>query len=190
MRKKSFKTYIKQYLKKVSLHRSTDIKICCEELEENPRLMEILFIYVSIYGKERKLQMFLPDSYKQNYLYFSICFQSENLEEQLEKLVKKELLINDPLYSYMKVYKSFLSDRDKNENKYKIKLENRESILELKQELKISDYRLCKDLNIDPGNFHAFFYKKKDNCLSYMKCDALFRYLNHKKNENVLKSNI
>ena len=67
MRNKSFKTFIKEYLKRISLQNTTDIKLLCNEILENPRMNEILFLYTSIYNKEKRLLKYLPNEKKNDY---------------------------------------------------------------------------------------------------------------------------
>lgn len=181
MRNKSFKTFIKEYLKRISLQNTTDIKLLCNEILENPRMNEILFLYTSIYNKEKRLLKYLPNEKKNDYLFYCANFNSNEIEEQLLNLSKQNLSFDNPLLYYKKVYTSYISNKNKTENLYNLKLSEKETILKLKKELKISDYRICKELNIDVGNYHAFFYKNKNNHLSYQKCDLILRFLIQKK---------
>lgn len=52
-------------------------------------------------------------------------------------------------------------EAEKRERNEKDKLEMKKSILKLKEELNVSDYRLCKKVALDTGNLHSFLYKEK-----------------------------
>jgi len=74
------------------------------------------------------------------------------------------LINDDPALGaeYRKVYKSYLSVRDKKKNENQTKALMRGKILRLQNEAGVSDYRIYKDLNLNQGNLHA--YLKHGDC--------------------------
>ncbi|MBE6600250.1 MAG: hypothetical protein E7640_03500 [Ruminococcaceae bacterium] len=50
-------------------------------------------------------------------------------------------------------------------------------IAERRRGLDLSDYRICRELNINPGNFNAFFYHGNDNALSLDKVKLIYRFI-------------
>lgn len=43
--------------------------------------------------------------------------------------------------------------------------------------LELSDYRICRELSINPGNFNSFFYHGNDNALSLDKVKLIYRFV-------------
>lgn len=179
MRTKSFRTFLYEYLKKLSPLNTASIKHNCKMLTKNPRMVEVLFLYAMVYEKEKLLDEYLPNDRKPSYDKFKQYFNElHKLEERLEGLANNDkLTFSDFRYNYAKIYRSYLVEAKKRERNEKDKLEMKKSILKLKEELNVSDYRLCKEVALDTGNLHSFLYKEKNNRLSYQKCSSLFRYL-------------
>ncbi len=50
-------------------------------------------------------------------------------------------------------------------------------IADRRRGLELSDYRICRELNINAGNFNAFFYHGNDNALSLDKVKLIYRFV-------------
>ena len=62
-----------------------------------------------------------------------------------------------------------------------IKTLYRERILQLKENRSITDYRICKILGINNGNFHAFLYQGKTESISLDRIRNIYDYLSKTK---------
>ncbi len=50
-------------------------------------------------------------------------------------------------------------------------------IAQRRRGLELSDYRICRELGINPGNFNSFFYHGNDNALSLDKVKLIYRFV-------------
>ena len=50
-------------------------------------------------------------------------------------------------------------------------------IAQRREGLGVSDYRICRELGINPGNFNAFFYHGHDNALSLDKVKLILKFV-------------
>lgn len=179
MRTVSFKTFLTDYVKKLSYAGTLNLKMLAEEMESNPRLVEVVFLYARVMEKEETLNKYLLDEFKTKFNEFKELFDENNdLEKQLNlTLENNTLLFDNPLYYYKKVYRSYLVVRDRRSNEMVVKDKMREKIFELKEKLGVSDYQLCKVAALNSGNFHSFMYNNNNDKLSMKKCNAVFDYL-------------
>ena len=68
-----------------------------------------------------------------------------------------------------------LSEAHKAENESKRLIAKR--IAQRREGLGLSDYRICRELQINPGNFNSFFYHGNDNALSLDKVKLIYRFV-------------
>ena len=157
MKKLSLKTYNIYSLKRIDENHSLKIKNMLNDVEyRNPRLLAPLacFLYLGNYSDMSvgpKLSKVVKEMFS--------LYPNVNEENALEYMKKSD---NVELNKY---YNSFVSEnmrRDENEIKNKL----RNGINKIKNEKKISNYRICKLANIDVGNFHSFLELKRNEKLS------------------------
>jgi len=112
----------------------------------------------------------ISDCYHKEYeSYFSNQF--DDSEEFFSKLPD----------NYKKLYRSYLSVKEKNDTEKQIKTLYRERILQLKENRSITDYRICKIFGINNGNFHAFLYQGKTESISLDRIRSIYDYLSKTK---------
>lgn len=75
---------------------------------------------------------------------------------------------------YRKVYRSYLSVKNKNQNEMRIKALYRTKILEVRSNCTLTDYRICRELKINSGNFHSFMKQEKMDSLSLVKVRQVY----------------
>ena len=184
MRKPTFETFITTYVKRLSLMNTVSMKKLANEIAVNPRIKEILYLYSYTMNNTNYLYKFLSPAEQGEFQQFLVLFdECKKVEEFLSKKSMQSYTVDDSLYPYVKIYKSYLSVRDKIKHENKTKQNMRVQMLEMKMKLRISDYRMCKIVSANHGNLHAFLYQNLDNRLSYEKCSKLYRYmLNQVKN--------
>lgn len=135
-------------MKKQSTQDILSIYRLAEEAEhKNPRLREPLELYAVFHGKTDVLLRAAKASWlNYNFLHYS--------PEQLKKLLADKA---SPLHeNYKKVYRSYLSVSSKKDVDDHTKALLRARILELQKENHISNYRLYRELSLNPGNVNAY----------------------------------
>ena len=177
MRPLTFEGFLKKYVRELSYCKSNSLTKLSEEAnEQNPRLREPLLLYAFFtYKRETIRRLFrknynLMNDYNQHFLQF---INSNTLLQAFEQ--------NDNLLSisYQKVYKSYLSNKNRFNNDNHTKLLMKKKITMLQNEKKITDYRLYTDLHINPGNFNAFM---KHECLDKLSLESTRKVLMHLEN--------
>jgi hypothetical protein len=126
-------------------------KLVKETAETNPRLKEPLLLYAIFSGKTEVLLQAARESKLYNeYRDLLALFNEKNIENALSggdsRLPE----------GFRKVYKSYLSVRDRlaSENHTKALMRNR--IVKLQIENRVSNYRIYTDLRLNSGNVNAY----------------------------------
>ena len=164
MRQLTLLGFLSEYVKSLSECNSLIIhKLINEVYGGNYRLREPLFLYCFYSDKSDILLKYLNDTDKKEYVA-AVTFlennQSDNLPNDFVKV----------LNSYHR--KAHMKDNDNN-----IKGLMLDKILKLKDQKKVTNYRIYKDLNINPGNFNDFIKNRKLNRLSLDKSREVYNYL-------------
>ena len=149
MRALSFKGYLANYLRELSGQKSLRLSWLASKAEsENPRLREPLLLYAMASDSTHMLLAAL---------------QSSKLKAEYERLLAlgnvEGLLHSDDHRlpeRYRKVYRSYLSVRDRQgaDNHTKRLMWQKSRTLQDKKQ--VSNYRVYTDLRLNPGNANAF----------------------------------
>ena len=67
--------------------------------------------------------------------------------------------IDDSLSEYKTIYENYLNKKNSKENEDKLKALMQKRIVAIQAEKGISNYRIYKTLNLNPGNVNAFLKK-------------------------------
>jgi len=148
MRPLTFGGFLKQYVQELSEQETLNIFRLAKEAErENPRLREPLTLYALFHSKTGVLVRAVQGSWLERSL---LEYTPERMLELLEA--------DDPilLENYKKVYRSYLSlaTRMQSDDHTKALLQKR--IRQLQEERGLSNYRLYRDLGLNPGNINAY----------------------------------
>ena len=164
MRKLTFEGFLKQYVAELSGVQTASIHKLADCLQDNPRLKESLFFYALAFDKVDLLLRYTVTSavaaeYEQLSNRYSLAQMLLLLKKQSPELPE----------GYRKVWRSYCSVRDAviADNDTKELIHRR--VLELRQEKKLSNYRLYTDLKLNPGNVNAWL---KHNDSSKMSLDC------------------
>jgi len=173
MRQLTFKGFLKRYLKILSGHNGINLRLLLVHAEStNVRLREPLFLYMMAVGKK---QQFLEFAYGKEVFSELInvanAYDWQSLNHALES--------NDanlPI-QLQKVHDSYRVKRDwkEGENHSKFLMWNR--ITALKKEKGISNYRIYKDLELNPGNINAYLKHGDPSKLSLATARRTLEYL-------------
>lgn len=143
MRELTFKGYLQQQLCELSDCDSKSLYKFARLAENNARLKDVLCLYIRFYVDEK--------------LRKCLCKKFTYLSESFEMLTNSSLEnFNDNLSEYKTIYENYLNQKNIKSNEDKIKGIMQKRIVELKAEKGISNYRIYKALNLNPGNINAF----------------------------------
>ena len=96
----------------------------------------------------------------------------------LEESDVEELLENGSLpEEYLKVWNSFQVRRAQPDNDRDLKAAMREKTLQLLKEKNCSNYRVYKDLNLNPGNVNCWLKNGDDSKVSYRTAEKIISYV-------------
>ena len=174
MREITFSGFLKKYLEDLSGQNGENLSRLAEEADKgNPRLKEPLILYAYFCKQPQTVKRQFANSS----LYKEFC-------DFLEKFKNKEEAMNylsqeNPLNNYRKVYKSYLSKRDRNKIENDLKNDIREEILSVLNNKSVTAYSVIKEqsLNLNKSNFYAFL-RGNTGCLTVSSAYNVIKYLN------------
>ena len=143
MRELSFKGYLQQQLCEMSGCNSKSLYKFAKLVENNARLRDTLCLYLNYYVEEK--------------LKNQLCKRFPYLSKGCNSLhsVSPDKL-DDSLSEYRTIYENYLNQKNAKQNDDKIKALMQKRIVEVQAEKGISNYRIYKALNLNPGNANAF----------------------------------
>jgi tRNA nucleotidyltransferase/poly(A) polymerase len=168
MRELTFVGFLKRYLKGLSFNNSTNLAKLSKELLDNPRLREPLFLYVVFMDKQKMIIQELINDHE--YIDFIQNYDKKNLIELLnesKKGLKEE---------YLKVWRSYLSEKNKPVSDYHTKELILKNILKIKKAKEISNYRIYTELDLNHGNINAWLKNGECNKVSLEIARKILRF--------------
>lgn len=151
MRQLTFLGFLKGYVKELSLQNTLCISKLVQECARNPRLREPLFLYALESGKIAPLRRALSkDPAETDLLHWCDLYSADALHKAL---VQEAPLLPE---NFHKVWRSYCSERDRNQSDNHTKSLMRARILQLQKENAFSNYRLYTELGLNPGNINAW----------------------------------
>ena len=141
MRELSFKEYLQQQLCELSNYDSKSLYKFARLAESNARLKNTLCLYLNYYVSEK--------------LKKQLCKKYSYLKEECDRL--NGVAVEDlALSEHKTIYENYLNYKNRKQNEDKIKLLMQRRIVEVQEEKGITNYRIYKALNLNPGNVNAF----------------------------------
>ena len=155
MRAPSFKWFLKKNVKELSYCGSSGVvRLAREAADGNPRLRAPLFLYACFYGAEREL---VTASSSNEALFAEYSRLSDLFGGDTQKLLDALKSGDGPMDAeYFKVYASYAAERATPERENRLKILMRDRAVELKEEKRISGYKIYKTLGLNPGNANAY----------------------------------
>jgi hypothetical protein len=152
MRVLTFEGFLKGYVRELSLQQTLSMrKLACEAIHDNPRLREPLLLYALFSEQTDRLMVAVAGTALEN-TYKKILGQYSKTE-MLADLKKSDSPLSN---NYLKVYRSYVSLRDKKQAEDHTKQLMWGRINRLKEEKHISNYRIYTTLGLNPGNANAY----------------------------------
>jgi len=172
MRKLTFHRYLERYVRSLSFGKTNSITKLVKEVPDNPRLKEPLFLFALSFKKVNLLLKASEGcSVCSDYLELANNFNWDDLIKLLEE---NDMKLN---HRYRKVYRSYLSRRNRPDTDNDTRRLMHKKIRKLQEEKGISNYRVYTDLKLNPGNANAFL-KNADIARTNMKTtERILEYL-------------
>jgi len=148
MRKLTFKGFLTQYVRELSTQGTLSLYRLAKEAEhENPRLREPLTLYALFCGQAHVLCRAAKGDWRDREV---LDYTPEQLMPMLDD-EHSELSEN-----YKKVYRSYCAVASKQQTDDNTKLLLLKRTRRRQSELGVSNYRLYRDLGLNPGNVNAY----------------------------------
>jgi hypothetical protein len=173
MRRLTFEGFLGSYVKYLSGEDTLALPRLVRLLPTEPRLVEPLVLWAAATGRGDRLARLLEDD--------RAAASEVGLVEKFasEGRLEHALDSGDPALrpEYAKAWRSYVARRDAPARDARLKLDARARVLALKAEKSVSQYRMAKDLGLNPGNLNAFLVQGDPRKLGLDKVFALVRYL-------------
>lgn len=170
MRELTFKGYLLSQLKELSGVNGTSIYTFSQLARNNARLKDVLSLYLVMYTEENLRSKLLK---KFDYLNSS-CEKLKGLDDDNVGTY----LQNDSLSEYRTVYNNFLYQRNRKEQEDRLKRMMYRKIAEVKQAKCVTNYRIYKELNLNPGNVNAFLKNEDTSKVSVDTARKILSFVN------------
>jgi hypothetical protein len=173
MRPLTFHGFLESYVKYLSGGGGLALPHLVAALPAEPRLAEPLVLWAVATGRTDRLEPLLGD-------YPALVAELRDVASlDTAALLEAELQSGRSRLrpEYTKVWRSYVVRCDAPARDSRLKLDARARALELKAEKGVSQYRMAKDLVLNPGNLNAFLVQGDPRKLSLEKAYALVRYL-------------
>lgn len=165
MRELTFKGYLQQQLCELSGLNSKSLYKFAKLSENNARLRNVLCLYLNYYVDEK--------------LKNQLCRRFPYLSKGCGLLQGVSLKHFDhSLSEYKTIYENYLNKKNSKENEDKLKALMQKRIIEVQAKKGITNYRIYKALNLNPGNVNAFLKKGDTGKVSLNTARKMLVYVN------------
>lgn len=165
MRQLTFKGFLQQYIKELSLANTLSLSRLNQMAKENPRIVEPVTLYVVLYLRKQDRTALTASCF---YKLLSGVNNSAQLLRQLET--------NSAPIEFQRVYQAFLVKQNEHSRDNRTKLLMCEQIRRLQREKSFSTYRLYTDFGMNPGNVNAFLKHSDVSKVSLNTARTMLRY--------------
>lgn len=170
MRELTLKVYLLSQLQELSGFNSTSLYAFSQLAHNNARLKDTLTLYLVMYTEENLRNKLLK---KFDYLNNS-CEKLKGLDNNNVETY----LQNDSLSEYRTIYNNFLYQRNRKEQEDRLKMMMYRRISEVKQAKCVTNYRIYKELNLNPGNVNAFLKNEDTSKVSLDTARKILTFVN------------
>ena len=164
MRKQQFVNFLKDYLQDISGLKTCNIHKLAKEMKKNYRIRDSLILYCALSGDSRRalLNRFTNNKYK-----------------EVMNNLNRDNFLNDEFkeYEFRKIWNSYQNKIKVVEYDNYIKENARLTILKSMKEKGITNYRVYKDLNLNPGNINDYLTNNNVKKVSVATVKAIANYV-------------
>ncbi len=153
MRELTFQGFLKNYIRTLSDTSTLSIsRLAKEVLPNKSRIAEPLYLYAVIIGDNDRLAKLTSVAYYKS--EFEDLNSSFTTREKLLDALEKNSSTIPP--RYQKVFNTYVAQKNRINTDREYCLSARNTIRNLQQELHVTNYRLYKDLELNPGNVNNY----------------------------------
>lgn len=164
MRQLTLSGFLSEYVKSLSECNSLNIhRLINEAYGGNHRLREALILYCFYSDKSDILLKYLNDTDRKEFAFIVMLLKNNRTADLPADFAK---VLNS--------YKRRVGMKDNDDNIKRLMLDK---IIMLKEQKKVTNYRIYKDLNINAGNFNDFVKNRNLSRLSLSKSREVYNYL-------------
>lgn len=173
MRELTFAGYLTKYVRDLSFGETTRLSTLAEEAAwKNPRLREPLLLYALYTDKADVLLRATKDKdLKERFQTILLQFSRDEIEHALQN--ESSALPDE----YKKVWRSYTIQRDRYKGDDHTKELMRKKVLRLQELGKVTNYRIYKELGLNPGNVNAWLKHGTSDKVSLETARAVLRYV-------------
>jgi len=191
MRELTLKGFLKKYLMYLGDTNTLSLEVLTHKvLPDKPRIAEPMYIYAAILNRTGDVIKYMTDTipnqnvplgpnaveyYLEEYLYLNKTFPTP--EEFIEGLENSDKRIPT---RYRKVHDSYLVKKNRVLNDREYIARAHKQTVKLKEQAQITNYRICKDLNLNHGNIGAFLKNGDTTKVSRETATSILRYIERK----------
>ena len=173
MRELKFTHFLEEYVKSMSVGNTLSLFKLEKEVEENERLLTLVSLLLLFSDQKaqtlKKHKKALKKLYKK---YLETSKKYKGNFNELGEVFLKELDEFDDLYKTFHSYQNKLVNRD-----VRLKEIYFSKIMDLKENKKVSNYKIYKSLNLNVGNTNDFLKNKKLEKMSIKNTKSIYNYL-------------
>ena len=163
MRELTFKGYLQQQLCELSGLNSKSLYKFAKLSENSARLRDVLCMFLNYYVDGK-----LKNQLCKRFLYLNeIC-------DRLNGVAVEDLFLSE----YRTIYENYLNKKNTRENENKLKSLIQKRIFEVQAEKGITNYRIYKSLNLNPGNVNSFLKNGDTGKVSLDTARKMLSYVN------------
>ena len=174
MRELTFVGFLRRYVRDLSISGTNSIsKLSYEAARENSRLREPLLLYALFSGKEASLLRSAEGTTLEE-LYSSVLDRYSK-EQMLHAFLTRDSGLPS---AYHKVWRSYLAQKNRKDTDAQTKELMRQRILAMQADKGVSNYRIYKELNLNPGNINDWLKNGAGEKVSLATARRAFEYVN------------
>jgi len=189
MRELTLQGFLREYLRYLGDSSTLSLKrLATAALPNRPRVAEPLYLYAALTDQRERLVQVLADEallHKDGTLGSNPVKHYHDEFEQLNKQFPqaddmiRALEANDPTVParYQKVFDSYITKKESTARDRRYIERIHSTIAGLQRDLGVSNYRLYKDLGLNPGNINAYLKHGDTTKLSRKTASRLLDYL-------------
>lgn len=162
MRQLTFNSYLLTYLAGISNVQTKSIHKLVKLMEKHYLMKDSLILYCALTNNQKLFNRYTNNQY-------SRLLESINKDNYLSDS------FND--YEFKKIHSSYLSRVKAFEYDDETKRKARNTIMEIAKKKNITNYRIYKDLKLNPGNVNDFFKNDNPKKLSLNTVKSIYKYV-------------
>ena len=173
MRELTFSGFLRRYVRDLSLANTNSIySLVREAAADNYRMREPLLLYALFTDKTEILRQAVRDTDLAG--VYEDVLSRYTKEQMLDALERREPELPA---EYHKIWRSFFAQRNRKNTDEQTKELMRQRILTMQKEKGVSNYRIYKELNLNPGNINDWLKNGAGTKVSLSTARKAFQFM-------------